>query len=105
MAHPRAVQPLYESTGLRPPSVRSPRAQPASAHSADGCVAAVESHRSAQKCLEPSHERDRTDAQSDAASSLASNAPTSRPSGRRCSTCLLYTSDAADERSSVDLGG
>ena len=22
-----------------------------------------------------------------------------------CSTCLLYTSDAADERSSVDLGG
>ena len=24
---------------------------------------------------------------------------------RRSSTCLLYTSDAADERSSVDLGG
>ena len=23
----------------------------------------------------------------------------------RCTTCLLYTSDAADERSSVDLGG
>src|SRR5678815_2173486 len=23
----------------------------------------------------------------------------------RCSLCLLYTSDAADERSSVDLGG
>ena len=23
----------------------------------------------------------------------------------RCITCLLYTSDAADERSSVDLGG
>ena len=22
-----------------------------------------------------------------------------------CNTCLLYTSDAADERSSVDLGG
>ena len=28
----------------------------------------------------------------------------SRPS-RRISICLLYTSDAADERSSVDLGG
>ena len=26
-------------------------------------------------------------------------------SGRRGSACLLYTSDAADERSSVDLGG
>ena len=25
--------------------------------------------------------------------------------GRRLDTCLLYTSDAADERSSVDLGG
>ena len=25
--------------------------------------------------------------------------------GRRVSSCLLYTSDAADERSSVDLGG
>ena len=24
---------------------------------------------------------------------------------KRCRTCLLYTSDAADERSSVDLGG
>ena len=24
---------------------------------------------------------------------------------RRLETCLLYTSDAADERSSVDLGG
>ena len=24
---------------------------------------------------------------------------------RECYTCLLYTSDAADERSSVDLGG
>ena len=23
----------------------------------------------------------------------------------RCAACLLYTSDAADERSSVDLGG
>ena len=23
----------------------------------------------------------------------------------RCNICLLYTSDAADERSSVDLGG
>ena len=23
----------------------------------------------------------------------------------QCETCLLYTSDAADERSSVDLGG
>ena len=28
-----------------------------------------------------------------------------RPRGRRHRTCLLYTSDAADERSSVDLGG
>ena len=25
--------------------------------------------------------------------------------GDRCGVCLLYTSDAADERSSVDLGG
>ena len=25
--------------------------------------------------------------------------------GHRCCSCLLYTSDAADERSSVDLGG
>ena len=28
-----------------------------------------------------------------------------RSSGANCNTCLLYTSDAADERSSVDLGG
>ena len=27
------------------------------------------------------------------------------PSGQLHGTCLLYTSDAADERSSVDLGG
>ena len=27
------------------------------------------------------------------------------PSPLRLQTCLLYTSDAADERSSVDLGG
>src|SRR5678816_4959732 len=27
------------------------------------------------------------------------------PVGRSCWNCLLYTSDAADERSSVDLGG
>ena len=27
------------------------------------------------------------------------------PNGRMWYTCLLYTSDAADERSSVDLGG
>ena len=31
----------------------------------------------------------------------AINSPTSRP----IRPCLLYTSDAADERSSVDLGG
>ena len=28
-----------------------------------------------------------------------------RTVGRRAGNCLLYTSDAADERSSVDLGG
>ena len=28
-----------------------------------------------------------------------------RQSVSRCTGCLLYTSDAADERSSVDLGG
>ena len=27
------------------------------------------------------------------------------PQTARCGSCLLYTSDAADERSSVDLGG
>src|SRR5678809_1597911 len=94
MAHARAVQPLNESTGLRPPSVRSPRVQPASAQSATGCVAALGSHRSAQKCLESSHERDRRDEQSGAASSLASSVPTSGPSGRRCSTCVCGTSSA-----------
>ena len=42
---------------------------------------------------------------------VASWSPTTRaaaPLGRptsRASSCLLYTSDAADERSSVDLGG
>ena len=30
---------------------------------------------------------------------------TMRDSGYQCDACLLYTSDAADERSSVDLGG
>src|SRR4249919_3015735 len=94
MAHVRAVQPLNESTGLRPPSVRSPPVQPASAQSGNGCVAAVESHRSAQRCLESSHGRDRTDEQSGAASSPASNAPTSGPSGPRCSTCVCGTSSA-----------
>ena len=29
----------------------------------------------------------------------------SAPKAEWCCTCLLYTSDAADERSSVDLGG
>src|SRR5678816_1139041 len=94
MAHARAVQPSNESTGLRPPSVRSPRVQPASAQSATGCVAALGSHRSAQKCLESSHERDRRDEQSGAASSLASSVPTSGPSGRRCSTCVCGASSA-----------
>ena len=94
MALARAVQPLNESTGLRPPSARSPPVQPASAQSANGCVAAAENHPSDQKCLELSHERDRTDAQSGAASSLASNAPTSWPSARRCSTCVCGTSSA-----------
>ena len=28
-----------------------------------------------------------------------------QPDDREYETCLLYTSDAADERSSVDLGG
>ena len=28
-----------------------------------------------------------------------------KPEGRNPKACLLYTSDAADERSSVDLGG
>ena len=32
--------------------------------------------------------------------------PSAAPdAGRRAACCLLYTSDAADERSSVDLGG
>ena len=30
---------------------------------------------------------------------------TTRPGSLGCRSCLLYTSDAADERSSVDLGG
>ena len=42
-----------------------------------------------------------------AASSPLRGPTSKRSSGRlkRCSSCLLYTSDAADERSSVDLGG
>src|SRR5678815_5796583 len=31
--------------------------------------------------------------------------PNAAADGKRCNDCLLYTSDAADERSSVDLGG
>ena len=31
--------------------------------------------------------------------------PPAQPPGATSGTCLLYTSDAADERSSVDLGG
>ena len=38
----------------------------------------------------------------DASGSLAANTALSE---RRAEACLLYTSDAADERSSVDLGG
>src|ERR1043166_8445826 len=94
MAHARAGQLLNESNGLRPLSVRSPPVQPASAQSRNGCVAVVESHRSAQRCLEPSHGRDRTDEQSGAASSLPSSAPTSMPSERPCSTCVCGTSSA-----------
>src|SRR4029450_920603 len=94
MAHAGAVQPSNESTDLRPPSVRSPPVQPASAQSGNGGVAAVENHRAAQKFLESSQERDRTDEQSGAASSLASNVPTSGPSVRRCSTCVCGTSSA-----------
>ena len=33
------------------------------------------------------------------------NAPLARGVSNHCKRCLLYTSDAADERSSVDLGG
>ena len=94
MAHARAVQPLNVSTGLRPPSVISPPVRLASAQLGNGCVAAVESHRSAQRCLESSHERDRTNERSDAASNLASIAPTSGPSGRLCNTCVCGTSSA-----------
>ena len=32
-------------------------------------------------------------------------APVASPSNAKPKRCLLYTSDAADERSSVDLGG
>ena len=38
-------------------------------------------------------------------SSKRNSPPHLSASRRNCSTCLLYTSDAADERSSVDLGG
>ena len=31
--------------------------------------------------------------------------PEGQPAGAQLMACLLYTSDAADERSSVDLGG
>ena len=35
---------------------------------------------------------------------MSMNHPVKKAAGRR-ESCLLYTSDAADERSSVDLGG
>ena len=38
-------------------------------------------------------------------SNHADTAPALRASSTPSNTCLLYTSDAADERSSVDLGG
>ena len=37
--------------------------------------------------------------------SVSFSAITLCESSSRCKPCLLYTSDAADERSSVDLGG
>src|SRR5664280_2589829 len=37
--------------------------------------------------------------------SLNKDAPVSRPVQRTGTICLLYTSDAADEEDSVDLGG
>ena len=36
---------------------------------------------------------------------LIPNSPVATVNGDTITTCLLYTSDAADERSSVDLGG
>ena len=36
---------------------------------------------------------------------IAMTAPVAQEKTREGWTCLLYTSDAADERSSVDLGG
>ena len=42
---------------------------------------------------------------SDRPSSLPPVPPSADPEAEPCDACLLYTSDAADERSSVDLGG
>ena len=39
------------------------------------------------------------------AASILFVSPELGPGGDRACSCLLYTSDAADERSSVDLGG
>src|SRR4030095_11558078 len=90
----RAVRRSSESTGLLPPRVRSPPAQPVSTRSQNGSVAVVECRRSEPARLEPRYERDCTDEQSGAASSLPSIAPTSRPSGRPCSRCVRGTSSA-----------
>jgi photosystem II stability/assembly factor-like uncharacterized protein len=56
-----SLQRLAPGAGARPP------VRPASAQARNGCVVAVESHRSAQRHVESSHARDRTDEQSGAA--------------------------------------
>ena len=49
------------------------------------------------------HRRRGLGAKSDPTAGVGIVAPAN--ASRKCAGCLLYTSDAADERSSVDLGG
>eukprot|EP00658_Telonema_sp_P-2_P019616 TRINITY_DN1773_c0_g1_i4.p1 TRINITY_DN1773_c0_g1~~TRINITY_DN1773_c0_g1_i4.p1 ORF type:complete len:105 (-),score=40.02 TRINITY_DN1773_c0_g1_i4:114-428(-) len=54
-----------------------------------------------QPCVEPNVRGSRTSATTTADATSATDGSTSADA----STCLLYTSDAADEEDSVDLGG
>src|SRR5678816_4472460 len=81
-----------------------------------GFIAAIKAHNTGQTALmnwTPAKALEDMDRDGVATSIMSTSEPSvyfgeaaaARALARECNDCLLYTSDAADERSSVDLGG
>src|SRR5664280_3919804 len=94
----RAVRPASTTT------TASPAAYPAAAQRAylDACVGSTPDRRSFCDCTLGQLQHSMTWAEFRQVGQQATNGD---PAARPRYTCLLYTSDAADEEDSVDLGG